>query len=73
MSATQSWLGPLAWNWRLTRSLAGAWRLSRRVVTVKPRRRLMHRMLAKRMRRATRWRLMHTPCSMSSALTRGMP
>lgn len=26
-----------------------------------------------RMRRATRWRLTHPPCSMSSAPTRGMP
>ena len=55
-SATQSWLGPLAWNPRLTKSGAGRARLSRRVV-----RHFFRRVTpdnpAPRINRATRFRL----------------
>ena len=46
--------------------------MSRRVVTVRPRLLTMPRMRASRMRRATRWRLILTPYSMSPSRTRGM-
>ena len=56
-SATHSWLMALASNWRLTKSGAGRWRLSRSVVRTNPRLRLTPRMWPWRIRRATRLRL----------------
>lgn len=58
---------------RLARSGALAYRLSRSVVTVKPRRRLVPRMSCVLISLATRFRLTTRPWSINSARTRGMP
>jgi len=71
--ATQSWFGQKAVKSRSTKSGAGLASLSRRVVTIVPRRRLAPINPAARISRAMRLRPCLSPPARSSACTRGAP